>query len=74
MPIIYRPEWVPAKLEFVLWLNPFSHLIWCYQDVIYFARIDHPWSWLIMSLLAVFTAAIGWNVFGRLRGLLGNVL
>ena len=74
MPIIYRPEWVPAKLEFVLWLNPFSHLIWCYQDVIYFARIDHPWSWLIISLLAVFTAAIGWNVFGRLRGLLGNVL
>ena len=74
MPIIYLPDWVPAKLEFLLSLNPFSHLIWCYQDAIYFGRIDHPGSWLIMSLLAVLAVSLGWNIFGRLRGLLGNVL
>src|SRR5262249_35107604 len=36
IPVMYIPNMVPEELRFALTVNPFSHLIWCYQDLIYF--------------------------------------
>src|SRR5260370_27032507 len=30
MPLAYLPEWVPAALRPLLYLNPFSYMIWCF--------------------------------------------
>ena len=37
MPIFFLPEWVPANLKPILLLDPFSHVVSCYQDVCYSA-------------------------------------
>jgi lipopolysaccharide transport system permease protein len=74
MPVIYQPNMVPGLLRYIVVANPFSHLIWCYQDIIYFGSIEHPWSWLICALLAASALAIGSFVFVRLRHQFASVL
>lgn len=74
LPIMYSPTMVPARLRGLLALNPFSHLIWCYQDVIYFDSVAHPWSWAITAALATVSVLAGSYVFSRLRHHLPSVI
>lgn len=76
-PILFLPHWVEKAwppLAWALRLNPFSHLVWCYQDAIYFGRFEHPWSWLITAVLSVAVFALGFRVFRRLRPIFGDLL
>ncbi len=74
IPVMYVPEMVPEALQFTLPLNPFSHLIWCYQDVFYFGGIDHPVSWAIMATMSGGALLVGSYVFVRLRNHLASVV
>lgn len=74
VPVFYLPNWVPDLFRPVLYLNPFSHLIWCYQDALYFGRFDHPWSWAVTIVLSTTTFALGYRVFRKLKPTLGNLL
>jgi lipopolysaccharide transport system permease protein len=74
IPVFYLPKWVPDVVRPILFVNPFSHLIWCYQDICYFGRFEHPWSWgvVIVSSLGVFYG--GYRIFIKLKIMFGNVL
>lgn len=74
MPAIYLPEWVPDVFRVVLYFNPFSYLVWCYQDILYFGRIEHPWAWLVLTVGSGVTFAAGYRVFHQLRPHLGDAL
>lgn len=74
VPAFYLPEWVPAFFKPVLYLNPFSYLIWCYQDALYFGRFEHPWAWGVTIVLSSTTFAVGYRVFRKLKPTLGNLL
>jgi len=74
LPILYLPEAVPAALRVLLYINPFSYMIWCYQDVLYFGRIAHPWAWAVFSLLSLLVFVLGYRVFRKLKTMFGNVL
>jgi lipopolysaccharide transport system permease protein len=74
MPIFYLPDQVPRIFQPLLYLNPFSYLAWCYQDVFYFGRFEHPWSWAVFACLSVATFSLGYRVFRKLRVMFGNVL
>lgn len=76
-PILYLPTWVEhawPPLRWVLLLNPFSHLVWCYQDLLYFGRIEHPVSWIVLMTLSTALFYLGFRVFQRLRVLFGDFL
>jgi len=74
MPVFYLPTWVPELFKPLLYLNPFSYLIWCYQDALYFGRFEHPWAWVVTSVLSVMVFVLGYRAFRKLKPLLGNVL
>ena len=74
MPIMYLPDMAPAPLRFILIVNPFSSLIWCYQDVLYFGSIVHPAAWAVFAAMSVGSLAAGSYVFARLRYYLAGVL
>jgi lipopolysaccharide transport system permease protein len=74
MPVMYLPDMVPKALRFTLSMNPFSSLIWCYQDVLYFGSIVHPGAWIMLVLLTIATLASGSYVFVRLRHHFASVL
>lgn len=74
LPVIYLPAWVPSIFTPVLYANPFSYLIWCYQDVLFFGRIEHPTAWGLTLLFAILSLSAGYRVFRRLRPMFGNAL
>jgi len=74
IPAFYLPEFVPSSFRPLLYLNPFSHLIWCYQDALYFGRFDHPWAWWIFIVTSVAIFYLGYRVFRKLKLMFGNVL
>ncbi|MFM9975734.1 MAG: ABC transporter permease [Beijerinckiaceae bacterium] len=74
LPVVYLPTWVPEIFRPIIYLNPFSYLIWIYQDVLYFGRIEHPWAWLVSSLFAIFLFTSGYRLFRRLKPMFGSAL
>lgn len=74
MPVFYLPSWTPELFRPLLNINPFSHLIWCYQDLLYFGRFDHPWAWVSVLLFNTFLFFSGYSVFRKLKPGLGNLL
>ncbi len=74
MPAFYLPSMIPEILRPLLYLNPFSYMIWCYQDLVYFGRIEHPWAWVVFTCLAFGSLVLGTRVFSRLRPQLAGAL
>jgi lipopolysaccharide transport system permease protein len=74
LPIFYLPLWVPGIFRPVLYVNPFSYVIWCYQDALYFGRFDHPWAWGVFAVESIALLMLGYRVFRRLKPFFGNVL
>ncbi len=74
LPVFYLPQWVPAIFKPIIYLNPFSYLIWCFQDVLYFGRIEHPWAWFVTSILSIIFFIMGYRLFRKVKPFLGNVL
>jgi lipopolysaccharide transport system permease protein len=74
MPIVYLPGSVPGGFDEIIWANPFTYMVWCYQDVLYFGRIEHPWAWVVFAGLSVVSLAAGYRLFRRVRPYFANVL
>jgi lipopolysaccharide transport system permease protein len=74
MPAFYLPEFVPESLRPILYLNPFSYLIWCYQDAIYFGRFEHWWAWIVWGIFSAGVCIMGYRLFRKLKIMFENVL
>ena len=74
LPIVYLPSWMPTILKPVIYLNPFSYLIWAYQDVLFFGEIRHPFAWAMLFLMALAVIALGVRTFAKLKPYYGNAL
>jgi len=74
LPIIYLPRVIPKGFLPLLYINPISHVIWCYQDIFYFGRFEHPVSWTIFLVMSIGTFYVGSYVFNKLKILFGDFL
>ena len=74
VPVAYQPSMVPEAIRPFLWANPFSYLIWCFQDAIYYGSFEHPWAWPVLCFLSLFTFALGARLFQNLKPIFGGVL
>lgn len=73
-PAIYLPDWVPALVRPVLYLNPFSYVVWVYQDTLFFGEMRHRFAWVLTVGMALCFFSAGVVVFRRVKPYLGNVL
>jgi len=74
LPIFYLPDVVPSAFHTVLKLNPFSYMVWCYQDAFYYGRIAHWYAWVIFGAGSVVMYSFGYRVFRHLKPYFGDVL
>lgn len=74
IPAFYLPQWVPPVVRTLLYLNPFSYVIWVYQDVLYFGTINHPAAWIVFVLFSFAVFALGYRAFRAVKLLVANVI
>ena len=74
VPVFYEPDWVPAPFRPMLAVNPFSHMVWCYQDAIYFGRLAHPVSWVVFPAFCLTAFVAGSSLFRSLKPMSGSLL
>jgi lipopolysaccharide transport system permease protein len=74
LPILYNPTTVPAWLEMIFLLNPFSYMVWCWQDLLYHGHIEHVSAWIVFPAGSIIMFMFGWKVFGRARYFFGDSL
>lgn len=74
LPILYLPEAVPRAIRPLLYANPLSYMIWCFQDVLYFGAVRHPWAWVVFATGSVVLFVFGYRAFRKLKAMFGNVL
>lgn len=74
MPVVYLSSQVPALFRPILYLNPFSYMVWCYQDALYYGRLEHPWAWVVFVGGSLAAFVLGFRIFSHMKHLLGNVL
>jgi lipopolysaccharide transport system permease protein len=74
LPIFYLPSMVPEMFKPLVSFNPFSHMIWVYQDMIYYGRLEHPISWIVFPSTSILIFVYGYRVFRRLKITLPGVI
>jgi lipopolysaccharide transport system permease protein len=74
LPVFYLPSMVPDLFRPLLYFNPGSYLMWCFQDALYFGRFEHPWAWVVSVPLSLVLFYAGFNLFHRLKLLFANVM
>lgn len=74
LPIAYPPDLVPAALGVFMQCNPFSYMIWCYQDACFYGSFEHWSAWIVFSLGSLTTFFAGYLLFRRLKPTFGSVI
>ena len=67
-PIIYPMTSIPADMRWWLNLNPMTHLMISYQEVLFFPGPHGHWKWLMaLAVGSIGVFLLGYFVFDRLR-------
>jgi lipopolysaccharide transport system permease protein len=73
-PILYLPNALPAAVRPIIYLSPFSYLIFCWQDTLFYASLLRPWAWAASTAFAVFFFAVGARIFVVTKNHFGDFL
>ena len=64
-PIIYPPEIIPERFQFITKLNPVYYFVRFFQEPIFKGQIPSLETWITTFLIAIFTLIVGWYIFTR---------
>jgi lipopolysaccharide transport system permease protein len=71
-PVLYAYDETPPALKAVLRLNPMTHVVFSYQQMLFDGRFDHTRGLVLSALIAVAVFALGAFLFDRLRDTLAE--
>ena len=71
-PILYLYDDTPPALKAVLRLNPMTHVVYAYQQMLFEGRFDHVRGLLLAAVAALAAFAAGAFLFDRLRDTLAE--
>jgi lipopolysaccharide transport system permease protein len=66
-PMAYTPEMVPNNLKFILFLNPVSYFVLCFQSTLAFGRVPESSTLAMATLLGGGVFALGLQFFRRTK-------
>ncbi len=66
-PILYTAEMFPAKIRWVLNINPLTHLVNAYRSIFYYQTMPNLSSLFYLIILSIGVVLIGYIVFRKLE-------
>ena len=66
-PILYTAEMFPAKIRWVLNINPLTHLVNAYRSIFYYQTMPSLSSLFYLTILSIGVVLIGYMVFRKLE-------
>ena len=73
-PIIYPPDIIPDRFQWVILLNPMSHCIEMFRQVVLFGEVPDVFSWLVLTVFCAFVASIGFYLFSGMKREFADVI
>lgn len=73
-PVLYQDNTIPQAFRWPILINPMTHLINMYRDVLYYGQINHPWSFVIFISLSIIIFLGGFKFFQKVKPFFANVL
>jgi lipopolysaccharide transport system permease protein len=73
-PILYFPDAFPAAVRPIVYISPFSYLLFCWQDILFYGGIERPWAWFITATFAVALFGLGARLFVVSKSHFGDFL
>lgn len=74
LPIMYHPSQLPLFAQIIIYVNPFSYLVFCYQDIFAYGCFEHWYAWIVLFLLSHIIFIFGFYFFKKLKIMFGDVL
>jgi lipopolysaccharide transport system permease protein len=74
LPIFFLPEMTPSVLVPVVACNPFSPVVWVFQDALYYGEFRHWAAWGAFLVLSLVSFAGGLAVFRRAKPGFGDLV
>jgi lipopolysaccharide transport system permease protein len=71
-PVLYLYDETPRALKALLRLNPMTHVVFSYQQMLFEGRFDHGRGLFLSAVLAAATFMFGAYLFDRLRDTLAE--
>ena len=62
-PILYFPGAIPSVVRPIIYVSPFTYLIFCWQDVLFYGDVVRMWAWIVSAAFAVILFALGARIF-----------
>ena len=66
-PILYTVDMFPPKFQWILYLNPMTHLVDSYRDIFYYKVMPEISSLIFIAIFSLITLGIGYFVFRKLE-------
>lgn len=66
-PIVYSSSMVPKNFQFIMKLNPMSHVIDGYRAIFYYKQIPNMQNLLILLGLSIILSILGYLIFNKLQ-------
>jgi lipopolysaccharide transport system permease protein len=73
-PILYFPDAIPVVIKPVLFVSPFTYLLFCWQDVMFYGEITRPLAWIVTPIFSVMMFVVGSRVFIASKSHFGDFL
>ena len=66
-PILYTVDMFPPKFQWILYLNPMTHLVDAYRDIFYYKTMPEVSSLIFIAIFALLVLGIGYIIFRKLE-------
>lgn len=73
-PILFLPQQVPEVVRSLIYLSPFTYLIYCWQDILFYGEILRPWAWFGTAAFGGVTFLVGSRLFMGAKAHFGDFL
>jgi ABC-type polysaccharide/polyol phosphate export permease len=66
-PVIYNPEMLPVKFEWVLKINPMAYIIEAYRDILYYKQLPDMLNLSVIAVMSIAFLIVGFVIFKKLE-------